>query len=193
MNKQDRRCLKTKKAIQDALISLITEKDYSEIRVTDIVKRADVGRKTFYLHYDNKEDVLNAIKKDLFETGDSRIRKYMFSNPQYDIHDIFTEVSSLVMQYESLLKMAAKKNNLHFFEEVLKEGLKSAVVTILKERYKISDCKTESYAEFYSAGMAAMAISWLRGDSSLSLEELMGIAKEVCFQGGDYLLESHRV
>lgn len=56
--KNDRRTQKTKKHLATALIELILEKGYDAVSVQDIIDRADVGRSTFYSHYENKEQLL---------------------------------------------------------------------------------------------------------------------------------------
>ncbi len=55
---QDRRIKKSKKAIINAMLDLLNEKHYDQISVHDIVERADVGRSTFYVHFENKDDLL---------------------------------------------------------------------------------------------------------------------------------------
>src|SRR5437773_6197353 len=54
----DRRVRRTRKALQDALVGLMIEKDYEAVTVQDIIDRADVGRSTFYTHYTDKDDLL---------------------------------------------------------------------------------------------------------------------------------------
>ena len=54
----DRRIRRTKAALRQALIALITERDYQSIGVQMIVDRADVGRSTFYAHYADKDELL---------------------------------------------------------------------------------------------------------------------------------------
>jgi AcrR family transcriptional regulator len=54
----DRRVRRTRKALQDALVALMTEKGYEAVTVHDIIDRADVGRSTFYTHYTDKDDLL---------------------------------------------------------------------------------------------------------------------------------------
>ncbi|MDA8098666.1 MAG: TetR/AcrR family transcriptional regulator [Nitrospiraceae bacterium] len=54
----DRRIGRTRKLMQEALMSLITEKGYEAITVQDILDRADVGRSTFYAHYRDKDELL---------------------------------------------------------------------------------------------------------------------------------------
>jgi AcrR family transcriptional regulator len=54
----DRRAARTRKALHEALISLILRKGYEPITIKDIIEEADVGRSTFYAHYTSKEDLL---------------------------------------------------------------------------------------------------------------------------------------
>ncbi|WP_437569691.1 TetR/AcrR family transcriptional regulator [Sorangium sp. So ce542] len=54
----DRRVQKTRKLLSDALVSLILEKGYDQVSIQDIIDRANVGRSTFYAHYENKEQLL---------------------------------------------------------------------------------------------------------------------------------------
>lgn len=55
---QDRRVARTQRALNDALFALIQTKGYDRTTVQDIIDRADVGRSTFYAHYDTKDDLL---------------------------------------------------------------------------------------------------------------------------------------
>ncbi len=54
----DRRVQRTRRLLHKALISLILEKKYEDITVQEILDRADVGRSTFYLHFQDKDELL---------------------------------------------------------------------------------------------------------------------------------------
>lgn len=54
----DRRVQRTRYALRDALISLLEERGWDDINIQDLCKRANVGRSTFYLHFQNKEELL---------------------------------------------------------------------------------------------------------------------------------------
>lgn len=61
----DRRVRRTRALLRRALISLIVEKGYDRITVQDILDRADVGRSTFYAHYQSKDELLLSGLDDL--------------------------------------------------------------------------------------------------------------------------------
>ena len=54
----DRRIQRTRQLLLDSLIKLILEKGYDAITVQDIIDRANVGRSTFYAHFQDKEELL---------------------------------------------------------------------------------------------------------------------------------------
>lgn len=54
----DRRVHRTRRLLHKALMSLILEKKYQSITVQEILDRADVGRSTFYLHFQDKDELL---------------------------------------------------------------------------------------------------------------------------------------
>lgn len=64
-NVADRRTQRTRRALRDALLSLLVEKSWDELSVQDICVRADIGRSTFYLHFPSKEELLSGSLDDL--------------------------------------------------------------------------------------------------------------------------------
>jgi len=56
--KVDRRVRRTRKALREAMQSLMSEKGYDQVTIEELTERADIGRTTFYLHYSAKQDLL---------------------------------------------------------------------------------------------------------------------------------------
>ena len=57
MSKSDKRVQRTRELLQKTLIELISERGYAAITIQDIVDRANLGRTTFYLHYNSKDEL----------------------------------------------------------------------------------------------------------------------------------------
>ena len=62
----DRRQKKTREAIFNAFIRLLSSKHYNQITVGEIIDRADVGRATFYAHFETKDFLLKELCNELF-------------------------------------------------------------------------------------------------------------------------------
>ena len=67
MEKVDRRITKTKKAILCAYLSLLQTKGADSISVSDITKKADINRATFYAHYKDKFELLEQSIKEVLD------------------------------------------------------------------------------------------------------------------------------
>lgn len=62
----DRRQRKTREAIFAALITLLSKKDFAQITVGEIIELADIGRATFYAHFETKDFLLRELCEELF-------------------------------------------------------------------------------------------------------------------------------
>ncbi|WP_420631168.1 TetR/AcrR family transcriptional regulator [Candidatus Leptofilum sp.] len=62
----DPRIRRTRKLLQRALSTLLADKSFSDISITDICNEAEIARVTFYQHYDSKEALLLAEVADFF-------------------------------------------------------------------------------------------------------------------------------
>ena len=66
VNPSDRRTQYTRRTIKESLLELMGEKPCSKITVTEICKRSQINRGTFYLHYYDTDDVLDDILNEAF-------------------------------------------------------------------------------------------------------------------------------
>lgn len=57
---KDQRVLRTRRQLDVAFVELLHRRSYGNIHVSDITKKAGVGRATFYAHYASKEELLRS-------------------------------------------------------------------------------------------------------------------------------------
>lgn len=70
----DRRAVRTRKMIRNALSELIEEKGYNNISITDLTARADINRGTFYLHYTDKHDLLDQVENEVIKELNEEVK-----------------------------------------------------------------------------------------------------------------------
>jgi len=63
----DRRQSKTRRAVFQAFTALLERKSYGSITVQEIIDAANVGRSTFYAHFETKDDLLRALCREIFD------------------------------------------------------------------------------------------------------------------------------
>ena len=112
----DRRQRKTREAIFNAFILLLSKKTYNKITVGDIIETADVGRATFYAHFETKDFLLKDLCAELFEhVFDTEENK---ANDEHnifncDMHDsVFLHLFKHIKKNDNnVCKLLSSKNN----------------------------------------------------------------------------------
>ena len=74
--KNDKRSIQTSKFIYNALSSLLEEKKYEDIKITEIIEISQVSRATFYRNYDSLDDILRYELDQKF----IKLSEYLYAN-----------------------------------------------------------------------------------------------------------------
>jgi AcrR family transcriptional regulator len=98
----DRRTQRTRQALSHALIALIQDKRYDAITVQDICDRANVGRSTFYAHYQDKDDLLASNFQQVMESLGQPLA-YRDGQLTFHIAPLFEHVEGHHHLYKALL------------------------------------------------------------------------------------------
>lgn len=170
----DRRQQKTRKAIFDALSSLLESKRFEHITVQEIIDTANIGRSTFYAHFETRDDLLKAMCTDIFH--------HIFAEklPQETDHDFSAGSQNLQLKLSHVLyHLRENKGNLkgilggesgELFLGYLKQYLRE-----LFSRYKTEFAPSvpEDFLLQHLSGSFAEAVKWwIMEDTRHSPEEV---------------------
>ena len=125
----DRRQKKTREAIFKAFTELLSNKHYNQITVGEIIERADIGRATFYAHFETKDYLLKELCEELFchifdsaEEGGEK-HKHIFECDAPD--SVFLHLLQHLQKNDNnILELLACENNemfLRYFKEDLQK------------------------------------------------------------------------
>ena len=78
----------TREAARDALFLLMEEKDYEDIRITDVIRKSGISRSAFYRNYRSKDDVLRDAVGDMNQFTLDRFSSNVEENWRYYIRSI---------------------------------------------------------------------------------------------------------
>lgn len=187
--KKDRRIGKTQKSIRDAIISLLEEKDVSQITVKELAERANINRKTFYMHYTSIKEVFDEIEDEFIEKFLVVLNKHNFTQVQLDHYAFFSSLSSLINEDFDFYKKLARVNSYDFLFVKIKQILKDRIVEELSKKLNDNNEMLNLYAEFGASGIMSMYNEWFNTDSNISLEDLAKAAGNLAFNGINSIIE----
>ena len=111
LNNTDRRVKRTKKALKDALLTLLEKKPVNEISVTELTNLADVNRATFYFYYTDLLDMLRQIQSECYQAFQEITNE---STVSINTLEGFTEYAesflTFCQEHESLVKFIVKND-----------------------------------------------------------------------------------
>jgi AcrR family transcriptional regulator len=173
--KPDRRVVKTKRAIRNAFVALMVEKEVEKISIKEIAERADVDRKTIYNYYGGVYDILNELENEVVETFNK-----LTLNVEGDYEEVtagfFVEITKVFDEnlelYGQLLKINYSSRLMSKITEYLRAKMRRAI-----ERNRIvAPSKVEIAAEYVLSGMFWAYRYWFNSDRKIPLEDF---SKEV--------------
>ncbi len=111
--KTDRRILRTRDTLGDALVALMQEKSFDEITVQEVLDRAGVGRSTFYVHYRDKDDLFLSDVEDFFEAFSTALKRQGANAKRLaPVQELFTHVRE-AREFYAALVTSGKVNDVH--------------------------------------------------------------------------------
>lgn len=174
----DRRQQKTRAAIFEAFAKLLSSKSYSKITVQEIIDEANIGRTTFYAHFETKDMLLHEMCTDLFEHifSDTPVAEHThdFSghggNTEAMITHILYHLRDNKKNILRLLRCESSELFLQFFKIHLHEFITGYFFPDISDTYP--DVPPDFLINHISCSFVGMIQWWIQSHLKQSPEEL---------------------
>ena len=161
--------IKTRNIIKKTFAELINEKkELNKITVTELVKRAEITRSTFYTHYDNIYEVAQDYQ---LQTIELLCNDELMLYSKADIKEYLANIIQCLKNNENTYKLLVSSDDTLPFLEELKKIATNKIYNALKN--KCNDKYLELNISFFMNGVTVELLKYFRNSSSYSLDELL--------------------
>ena len=185
MNKAESKYFNTAVKFDKALLSLLEQKPFEYITISEICTKAGVNRSTFYLHYENTSDLLAETTKYLLDSflsyfsvdtknivnrfAECDLQELVFVTPKY-----LSPYLNFIKDNRQVFKIAIQQLGTMDLEGVYKKMFLHIFDPILS-RFEFPEKERTYVMKFYLSGITAIVIEWLDGNCQNSIEEITKI------------------
>lgn len=190
----DRRIIRTKRMIRDTLTELMEEKGFEGITVRELTAKAKINRGTFYLHYQDKYDlleqsedmILNEIEKLTYQLNPNEAINF---NHQDEPFSFIVKLFELLHENSSFMKVVLGPRGDASFQVKLKELIKKTflqniVANIKKEEMLVP---VEFLIAYVSSAHLGVIQHWLENGMEKSPREMAMILSRTTLLGPRYV------
>lgn len=172
--------------IRNALVTLMQQKPFEKITITDIVKEADINRGTFYAHYHDTTEVLDKIREDVVEDVLGAVRMMTPDEICREPTALFSNLGDLMERnreyYRTLLSISPSTDII--------SSAKAAVIDYLSQSRYVRDYPDQAYIrcalDAIAAAVAEAYLDALTGKVDMPIAqvtELMGALTDKLMDG----------
>ena len=191
-DKNDRRIQRTRNFLRDALISLILEKGYDSVSVQEIAARADVGRATFYLHYQDKDGLLLECVEAIVAAFMQQVQQqnveewissdgapirmvFLFARQNADLFRVIMRGHGGIKASQRLQSIVAEKTSQVVLASTRRSGVQLTI-------------PVEVISNFFAGSLLALINWWLEKDAPYSAEEMAEMFRKLVMFNRENLL-----
>jgi AcrR family transcriptional regulator len=166
----DMRSRRSRHDIDAALATLLLRRSYDAIRVSDIAKKAAVGRGTFYAHFDNKDELLRTQLEGVL---DCHISVSTDLPALLDASRLFAHLREVPQMYQALMSGITGPAVSRMAQEILERRLNA----ILGAREELP---ASLHGRFISASLFTVLAWWSENGMLQTPSEIQSIFAELC-------------
>ena len=185
--KTDRRVERTRKLIQEALVSLILEKRYDKITVQEIIDRASVGRSTFYAHFQDKEDLLASNFANYTAQWDANPDETGHAANEESPHvlhslEFFLHANEAYEFHQAMFDGGGAEVMIETGRRHMMTGIQNHLLEMLNEDEEL-DIPLPVITNFLAGGLLSVMVWWLKEKRPYSPEAINEMFQQLAMSG----------
>ena len=161
--KKNRNALRSIRLLEEAYLELLSEKDAEKISVTDVTRRADLNRGTFYAHYDGIHDLESSLTEKLVQRLTVILEEVMDSSFLQNPRPILDRIGAFLIENSDLLHRLVFCKKLLPIIALLEERLREQMISKLTVEYPDEMPFIFFITDYVVGGMLHAYTSWLSG------------------------------
>ena len=169
--KTDLRIIKTNNTLYDALINLLKEKTFEEIKVSDICQKALVNRSTFYAHFNDKYELFMSLINSLKESLQTELKSIEETN----LKDYYLKMIEVFLNHiegkEQIYKSILINNRSSIIMDMIYDTITEDINQKVTKNDK--DVPNEIFTAYYLGAIVNTGIEWFKNDKKYSKEEIL--------------------
>jgi AcrR family transcriptional regulator len=186
--KVDLRIKRSRSSMQAALATLMEEKPYKNIKVSEITDQALVARPTFYLHFKTKDELLLSVIDEFFAEFFEDFDEYLVGFPD-NFEGLLQFVLDELGEHAKEIQMIIQADKEHLLLGKFQEYISLAVERISNSEYFTIDKNALQYSGDILAGsLYLLSIRWLKEGMPYSPEAVGKLYYQVLENGVERLL-----
>lgn len=172
--KEDLRIIKTKASLYRGLMELMKDNTFESIKISDICTASLINRSTFYDHFNDKFELLQALINDMREELITSLSKSIESN---NIKEYYMEVIKVLLdhidKHKTIYSAVAKINNNSVAKDMLTQALLNSITNEVEQNFvNESGIPTKTLVLFYTSGIMNIILEKLIEPSKFDKNEL---------------------
>lgn len=170
--KNNRRTQYTIQTLKRALLTLLQQEPLAKVTVTQICQEADINRGTFYLHFDNPDNLFEAIENDIFD----QISPLLKVQPKDDLQDWGRRLVLVVEDNAVAMRiMLSMKRTDKIIDQIFAQAHELFMHEFTAQGHINDHRLLEYYFTFFVSGSVGALEKWLSGEDKISSDELAKI------------------
>lgn len=179
MESNDLRVQKTKKALKDTFKSMFLATNFENITIKELCNQAMVNRRTFYLHYNSIDDILNEILEELATEFSLYTNGYdHFANPERIVKDYFIFTNDRPLFEKMNINL-----DYNYIREIVNDKVKNIATDNFKSIMSYNEFTKNMISSYLNSATVNMYKTWVKDGKKVPIEEAIKIASKLVKNG----------